>query len=86
MTSTLPLSSPTTPLPYSKSRTEGRLSNELYNANPTALRVSLIKKITLAGDVVKDDEFDLGVLRDGELRYLLHHIMTGKPSRGTMAH
>ena len=27
-----------------------------------------IKKITFAGDVVKDDEFYLGVLRDGELR------------------
>ena len=61
MTSTFPLSSPTTPLPYSKSKPEGKLSNELYNANPTALLVSSIKKITLAGDVVKDDEFYLGV-------------------------
>jgi hypothetical protein len=58
--------------------------NELDNANPTALLVSAIEKSALAGQAAKDDEFYLGVLRDGEL-WQLHHIMAGGPSRGTMA-
>jgi hypothetical protein len=34
----------------------------------------------------KDDEFYLGVLRDGnDGLHQVHHIMSGGPSRGTMA-
>jgi hypothetical protein len=69
---------------HSKCRSEGNLINELDNANPTALLVSAIEKSALAGNAAKDDEFYLGVLRDGEL-WQLHHIMAGGPSRGTMA-
>jgi hypothetical protein len=38
----------------------------------------------LIGRAAKDDEFYLGVLRDGEL-WQIHHIMSRGPSRGTMA-
>ena len=41
--------------------------NELNNRNPTALLVSAIEKISFFGTEAKDDEFYLGVLRDGDL-------------------
>ena len=58
--------------------------NELDNRNPTALLVSAIEKISLSGEKAKDDEFYLGVLRDGDL-WQVHRVMSGGPSRGTMA-
>ncbi|KAI9436565.1 hypothetical protein H4582DRAFT_398424 [Lactarius indigo] len=70
--------------PLTVTQSEGNLVNELDNANPTALLISAIEKSALAGDAAKDDEFYLGVVRDGEL-WQLHHIMAGGPSRGTMA-
>ncbi|KAH9046714.1 hypothetical protein EDB84DRAFT_1558165 [Lactarius hengduanensis] len=70
--------------PLTVTQSEGNLVNELDNANPTALLISAIEKSAIAGDAAKDDEFYLGVLRDGEL-WQLHHIMAGGPSRGTMA-
>jgi hypothetical protein len=66
------------------SRSEGNLVNELDNRNPTALLVSAIAESTLVGKAGKDDAFYLGVLRDGEL-WQIHRIMSGAPSRGTMA-
>ena len=66
------------------SRSEGNLVNELDNRNPTALLVSAIAKSTFVDKVGKDDAFYLGVLRDGEL-WQIHRIMSGGPSRGTMA-
>jgi hypothetical protein len=67
-------------------RSEGNLVHELNNRNPVALLVSAIEESTLNGKAAKDDEFYLGVLRDGsgELRQV-HHIMSGGPSRGTIA-
>jgi hypothetical protein len=58
----------------------------LNNRNPIALLVSAIEESALTGKAAKDDEFYLGVLRDGggELSQV-HHIMSGGPSRGTMA-
>ncbi|KAH9165965.1 hypothetical protein EDB89DRAFT_2076313 [Lactarius sanguifluus] len=70
--------------PLTVTQSEGNLVNELDNANPTTLLISAIEKSAIAGDAAKDDEFYLGVLRDGEL-WQLHHIMAGGPSRGTMA-
>jgi hypothetical protein len=52
--------------------------------NPTTLLISALEKSALTGRAAKDDEFYLGVLRDGEL-WQMHHIMSGGPSRGTMA-
>lgn len=51
-----------------------------------ALLISAIEESALVGKAAKDDEFYLGVLRDGddELRQV-HHITSGGPSRGTMA-
>jgi len=72
-------------MPLKVTRSEGNLINELDHANPTALLISAIEKSALvSGHAAKDDEFYLGVLRDGEL-WQLHHIMAGGPSRGTMA-
>jgi hypothetical protein len=69
---------------YFATRSEGNLVNELDNRNPTALLVSAIEKSALSGNVAKEDEFYLGVLRDGEL-WQVQRIMSGGPSRGTMA-
>ena len=66
------------------SRSEGNLVNELDNRNPTALLVSAIANSAFVDKVGKDDAFYLGVLRDGEL-WQIHRIMSGGPSRGTMA-
>jgi hypothetical protein len=63
------------------SRAEGNLVNEPDDRNPTALLVSAIPDSKL---VRKDDAFYLGVLREGEL-WQTHRIMSGAPSRGTMA-
>ncbi|KAN0128649.1 hypothetical protein V8E53_013568, partial [Lactarius tabidus] len=63
---------------------KGNIINELDTANTTALLASAVEKSTLARDTAEDDEFYLGVLRDGKL-WQLHHIMVGGPSRGTMA-
>jgi hypothetical protein len=52
--------------------------------NPTVLLISAIERSALTGRQAKDDEFYLGVLRDGDL-WQVHHIMSGGPSRGTMA-
>jgi len=70
--------------PLKVTRSEGNLVNELDNRNPTALLVSAIAECALVGKVGKDDAFYLGVLRDGEL-WQIHRIMSGGPSRGTMA-
>ena len=58
--------------------------NEPDNRNPTALLVSAIEKSALSRKAAKDDGFYLGVLRDGDL-WQVHCIMSGGPSRGTMA-
>ena len=58
--------------------------NELDNRNPTALLVSAIEKSAVYGKAAKEDEFYLGVLRDEDL-WQVHRIMSGGPSRGTMA-
>ena len=52
----------------------------------TPLRYSFytIDKSALSGHAPEDDEFYLGVLREGEL-WQLHYIMAGGPLRGTMA-
>jgi hypothetical protein len=52
--------------------------------NPTTLLISAIEKSALTCRAAKDDEFYLGVLRDDEV-WEIHHIMSGSPSRGTMA-
>ncbi|KAI0250460.1 hypothetical protein BJV78DRAFT_1275785 [Lactifluus subvellereus] len=70
--------------PLKVTRAEGNLVNELDNMNPTTLLISAIEKSALTGLAAKDDEFYLGVLRDGNL-WEVHHIMSGGPSRGTMA-
>ena len=43
-----------------------------------------IEKSGLSGHAAKDEEFYLGVLREGKL-WKLHHIMAGGSSRRTMA-
>ncbi|KAH9979676.1 hypothetical protein BJV74DRAFT_780156 [Russula compacta] len=63
---------------------EGNLVHELDNRNPAAMLVSAIEESTLTGSAAKDDEFYLGVLRGDDL-WQLHHIMSGGPSRGTLA-
>ena len=60
------------------------LVNELDSLNPTALLVSAIEKSAPSRKVAKDNEFYLGVLRDGDL-WQVHRIMSGGPSRGTLA-
>ena len=53
---------------------------------PTALFDSAIEKSMLPGNgTASDEEFYLGVLRDGGALWQLHRILTGRPSRGTMA-
>ena len=71
-------------------KSEGNLVNELDHANPITLLISAIEQSALGGHALaaKDDEFYLGVLRDGDgdgELWQLHHIMAGGPSRGTMA-
>ena len=56
-------------------RSEGNLVNELDHRNPTALLVSAIEKSALSGKAAKEDEFYLGVLRDGEL-WQVHRMRT----------
>ncbi|KAH9954530.1 hypothetical protein BGW80DRAFT_1467765 [Lactifluus volemus] len=70
--------------PLKATRSEGNLVNELDNVNLTTLLISAIEKSVLTGRAAKDDEFYLGVLRDDEL-WEIRHIMSGGPSRGTMA-
>ncbi|KAN0114252.1 hypothetical protein V8E52_006902 [Russula decolorans] len=70
--------------PLQVTRSEGNLVNELDNRNPTALLICAIEQSALVGKAGKDDAFYLGVLRDGEL-WQIHRIMSGAPSRGTMA-
>ena len=55
----------------------------MNNRNPTALLVSAAEKSALSGNVAKEDEFYLRVLRDGEL-WQVQRIMFGDPSRGSM--
>ena len=56
------------------------------NRNPITLLVSAIEESALIGKTANDDEFYLGVLRDGDGELSqVHHIMSGGPSRGTMA-
>jgi len=58
----------------------------LDNRNPITLLVSAIEESALIGKTANDDEFYLGVLRDGDGELSqVHHIMSGGPSRGTMA-
>ena len=52
---------------YFATRSKGNLVNEMDNRNPTALLVSAIEKSAVSGNVAKEDEFYLGVLRDGDL-------------------
>ena len=69
-------------------RSEGNLILELDKRNPVTLLVSAItiKESALLGKVAKDDEFYLGVLRDGDGELSqVHHITSGGPSRGIMA-
>lgn len=70
--------------PLEVTRSEGNLVNELDHRNPTAHLVSAIADSALSGEAAKEDEFYLGVLRDGEL-FQAHHITSGGLSRGTMA-
>ncbi|KAI0299478.1 hypothetical protein BC826DRAFT_1117045, partial [Russula brevipes] len=70
--------------PLKVTASEGNLVNELDNRNPTALLISAMDETALTGRGAKDNEFYLGVLRDGDL-WQVHHIMAGGPSRGTMA-
>ncbi|KAI0265603.1 hypothetical protein BC834DRAFT_924224 [Gloeopeniophorella convolvens] len=70
--------------PLMVTQSEGNLINELDSANPTSLLISAIEKSALSGEAAKDDEFYLGVLRNGKL-WQVHHIMSGGPSRGTMS-
>jgi hypothetical protein len=58
----------------------------LDNRNPIALLISAVEESVRIGKAAKNDEFYLGVLRNGngEPRQV-HHIMSGGPSRGTMA-
>jgi len=70
--------------PIKVTASEGNLVNELDNRNPTALLISAMDETVLTGRGAKDNEFYLGVLRDGDL-WQVHHIMAGGPSRGTMA-
>ncbi|KAH9956226.1 hypothetical protein BGW80DRAFT_1450310 [Lactifluus volemus] len=70
--------------PLKVTRSDGNLVNEPYKMNPTMLLISAIEMSALTGRAAKSDEFYLGVLRDGEL-WQIHRIMSGGPSRGTMA-
>ncbi|KAF8258689.1 hypothetical protein EI94DRAFT_1707764 [Lactarius quietus] len=65
--------------PLKVTQLEGNLVSELDSVNPTELFISAMDK-----GAAKDDDFYLGVLRDGELRQV-HHILTGALSRGAMA-
>jgi hypothetical protein len=56
--------------------------HELAGANPSKMLLAAIQRMPSKPD--KDDEFFLGVLRAGRLE-ALYHIMSGDPSRGTMA-
>jgi len=65
---------------------EGNLVLELDKRNPVALLISAIEESVLLGNAAKDDEFYLGVIRDGDGELSqVHHIMSGGPSRGIMA-
>jgi hypothetical protein len=62
---------------------EGNLVHDLDGANPSKLLLAAIER--LHDKPRKDDEYFLGVLAaDGGVG-ALHHIISGDPSRGTMA-
>jgi hypothetical protein len=56
--------------------------HELDGANPSKMLLAAIHKMSSKPD--KEDEFFLGVLHDGHIN-AVHNIISGDPSRGTMA-
>ncbi|KAH9933271.1 hypothetical protein B0H21DRAFT_84025 [Amylocystis lapponica] len=75
--------------PLTVTSSEGNLVHSLDNANPSRLLLSILQKS--GGSLIpgtKDDHFYVGVLhgRDGspKLRQV-YHIISGDPSRGTLA-
>ncbi|KAJ7164562.1 hypothetical protein C8R43DRAFT_987490 [Mycena crocata] len=74
--------------PMTVTQAEGNLVITLDNKNPTQLLLKAIETVgikTLASDSLKDnDEFSLATLEAGEPQQMCN-IMSGDPSRGTMA-
>ncbi|GJE91814.1 hypothetical protein PsYK624_079650 [Phanerochaete sordida] len=70
--------------------TEGNMVNALDDQNPSRIILSAVEKLngkptpTNVDLGIKEDEFFLGVHRDGKL-YQLYTIQGGDPSRGTIA-
>ncbi|KAF8267685.1 hypothetical protein EI94DRAFT_1829958 [Lactarius quietus] len=65
--------------PLKVTQSESNNVSELNKANPTELLISAMEN-----SAAKNDEFYIGVPRDSEL-WQFHHMLTGGPSRGTMA-
>ncbi|KAI0316657.1 hypothetical protein OF83DRAFT_1059991 [Amylostereum chailletii] len=67
-------------------RSEGNLVHELDAANPSRLLLDSIAALGIDGDAAKEDKFFLGVLPDDSTTCSqMYHIMSGDPSRGTIA-
>ncbi|THH19213.1 hypothetical protein EW146_g1907 [Bondarzewia mesenterica] len=65
-------------------RSEANLVHELDHGNPSQLLLSAIQKHGIDNEAAKEDEFYLFVLRQNG-RVQVHRIMSGDPTRGTMA-
>ncbi|KAG1763056.1 hypothetical protein EDD22DRAFT_889033 [Suillus occidentalis] len=65
---------------------EGNLILTVDNGNPTRLLLAAMNKhgLDIRGALLKDDEFYVGVMGDGQVDRL-HPITSGDPSRGTIA-
>ncbi|KAH7915434.1 hypothetical protein BJ138DRAFT_997911 [Hygrophoropsis aurantiaca] len=71
--------------PLKITRSEGNLVNTLDDANPTRLLLNAISKHGInSNNPFKEDEFYLGVVDNGQLSEV-YRIMSGDPSRGTIA-
>jgi len=68
--------------PLLVTRSEGNLVNELDNGNPSKLLIAAIRKHRKGS--FKEDDFYLGAFRGDKLNQV-YHIMSGDPSRGTIA-
>ncbi|TFY50665.1 hypothetical protein EVG20_g11394, partial [Dentipellis fragilis] len=65
-------------------RSEGNLIQELDKANPSRLLLAAIQTRGIVGEAAKEHEFYVGV-RAGGKTVQVHHILSGDPSRGTIA-
>ncbi|KII96207.1 hypothetical protein PLICRDRAFT_663471 [Plicaturopsis crispa FD-325 SS-3] len=71
--------------PLTVTRSEGNLVNELDGLNPTMLLLDAVAKSGIESKgSFKEDDFYVGVLREGKL-HQVYRVISGDPSRGTMA-